>query len=451
MSVIISQLMKEIPITPDSRKCLPQRRVVVTGMEAITPLGLNLKDTWKNLIAGESGIVPINIPFTEVKIAGVVDGFDPKIALEGFVVPMGHLKRLSRAVQLSLGAAIGACRDAGLLNGNKLKEAIDPVRVGVSIGTGIGGAPHISDVNERIKRGDKLDNVDALIMEPERVASVPSMKIGTKGEVEMVSGACASGNLAITHGYKSIYMGDADIMIVGGAESMLNAGIIQAFYATGALANETDPKEAYRASRPFDKTRKGFVISEGAAILILEEREHAIKREAKIYAEMVGYGNTADAGSDTAPSGEGAERALKLALEKAGEIPADGVIYIHGHATGTQKDPTEIEAIRKTVIDNHNKTLISSTKGSSGHLVGAAGALGSIFGIKAMLEKEVPPTLNLNDPVDEAKGIDLVPNKSKKVEEKIVLVLSNSLGFGGMNSVTGFKPFEDIKSADSAK
>lgn len=424
-----------------------ERRVVVTGLGMISPLGLNVETSWQRLIAGESGIVSIDIPYTQIKVAGLVKDFDPEVALKGFV-PKKELKRISRPAQFSTAAIIEAMKNAGLLNEgehvpgeNHIGEEIDANRMGGEIGTGVGGSPYVAELSEKLKAGERIAPSDLLLMLPERVASVPSMKLGMKGPWEMISTACGSGNRAITNGYNQIFLNKADVMVVGGTESVFHPAVLEAFYISGALANETDLDEAYRASKPFDKKRKGFVISEGATILILEEKNHAKKRGVKILAELVGYGNTSDAFSDTAPSGEGAERAIEMAIKDMGGLPREGLIYVHAHGTATQKDDVEVMAVRKVMKKyGHSEKdfAISSTKGATGHGLAVAGATGAVFGVKAMGEGILPPTINLEHPMDEALGIDLVPNKSKKGE--IVLFMNNSFGFGGLNTVTVFRP-----------
>lgn len=422
-----------------SKEFDPKRRIVVTGIGMVTPLGLDTKSTWNNLVNGKSGIAPIDIEFTKIKVAGQIKNFDQVSALSEFVLQK-NLRRISRPSQLSTAAAIEALRNAGLLNGNKLKDGIDPNRVGVRIGTGIGGANLITGVSERIKAGARVSPFDTLLVEPERVASVVSMSLGLKGPLAMPSAACATGNLAITDGYKDIMFGDADIMLVGGVESTIEQVILNLFDAVGALSHESDPEKAQKASRPFDKTRNGFVMSEGAGILVLEEFEHAKKRGAKILAELIGYGNTADAGDDTAPSGEGAERAIKEAMRKSGGIPPEGLIYINAHATSTPAgDPVEILAI-KSVFGGRKELAVSSTKGSTGHLMGGAGGVEAAFSVLALSEGILPPTVNLDSPMDEASGINLVPNEAQKRQPNTAI--NNGFGFGGFNSVTVFRRVE---------
>lgn len=424
-------MMAESRENPVNKEFVSQRRIVVTGLGMITPLGLNAETTWNNLIAGKSGISSIDLKHTSIKVAGLIKDFNPQETLSPFVLPK-DLRRLSRPAQLSLAATIEAFRNAGFLADNKLKSTIDPKRIGVRIGTGIGGSTEIGRVKKTLEEGKEISPFDALIIEPERVSSVVSMKLGLKGPLAAVTAACATGNIAITDGYKEIYMGDADIMVVGGVESAIDPVTFELFKT--ALSSETDP---HKASRPFDKTRNGFVISEGVGILILEDYEHAKKRGARILAEMVGYGNTADAGHDTAPTGEGAEQAMRVALERSGRLPTEGTIYINAHATGTSVgDKIEVEAIRRVFLDLKN-LAVSSTKGATGHLMGGAGAVEAIICIKALNDEVVPPTLNLEDPLDEGEGLNLV---SKEPQRKPVKrVVNNGFGFGGINSAVVFK------------
>lgn len=416
-----------------NKELTAHRRIVVTGIGMITPLGLNTETTWNNLIAGKSGISSIDLKYTSIKVAGLIKDFNPQETLSPFVSPKKDLRRLSRPAQLSLAATIEAFKNAGLLNDNKLKSGIDPKRIGVRIGTGIGGSVEIGRVKKTLEEGKKISPFDALIIEPERVSSVVSMKLGLKGPLAAVTAACATGNIAITDGYKEIFVGDADIMVVGGVESAIDPVAFELFKT--ALSSETNPD---RASRPFDKARKGFVISEGAGILILEDLEHAKKRGARILAEMVGYGNTADAGHDTDPTGEGAEEAMKVALLKSsGRLPNAGTIYINAHATGTQVgDRVEVEAIKRA-FPNFKNLTVSSTKGATGHLMGGAGAVEAIICIKALNDGVIPPTVNLENPLDEGTGLNLVPKEAQR--KPVEVVINNGFGFGGINSAVVLK------------
>lgn len=273
------------------------------------------------------------------------------------------------------------------------------------------------------------------------MSSVVSIKFGLKGPLATPVAACATGNISITLGAQDIALDEADIMIVGGTESMFYANQVGfgLYDSVRALSRDNDLK----ASRPFHVTRNGFVMGEGAGVLVLEEYEHAKKRGAKILAELVGYKNTADAGSDTEPSGEGAERAMIGALKKAGEIAEKGTIYINAHATSTPAgDKVEIEAIKR-VFKNRgfNGITVSSTKGATGHLMGAAGAVEAIFCIKALGEGVVPPTINLDNALEEGQGVNLVPLDSQK--KQVDVVVNNGFGFGGINSATVFAMPED--------
>lgn len=412
-----------------------QRRVVVTGMGTINPLGLNVLDFWRNLVDGRSGISNIEFPFTKVKVAGLVRDFKPEVMLSG-LVPLKHLKRLSRPVQFAVAAVKEALLQAGLLDELlKISEKIDLTRFGTSIGTGIGGAVDIINAKDKLDKGEDVKPSDLFRSEPERVATAVSMIFGLKGPVEAPAAACASGNVAATNGFNEIHLGNADVMVVGGSESCIHGVTLSLFESATALSLQTDPR---KASRPFDKARSGFVMSEGAGIYVLESYEHAKKRGARIYAEFVGYGNTGDAYHDTVPSEEGQRRALRLAMKKI-ESPNHQRIYVNAHGTGTGSgDPVEISAIRKELPDR--EIDVSSSKSEIGHTMGAAGAIESIVCIKALNEGILPPTINLNDPIDEAEGINLIPHEAQ-LAEGVEAAVNNSFGFGGINSVLVFKKF----------
>jgi len=424
------------------KEALMPRRVVVTGLGMVSPLGPNVEISWRRLIAGETGIVPIDMPFVKnVKVAGVVSDFDPAVALKGFVEKK-DLRRISRPAQFAAAAAIEACRNSGLIDEeNKVKDGINPNGVSLRIATGVGGGFHISKVSEVAKAGGDSSPFDVLQILSGRVASVPGMKIGFKGSVEAPEAECAGANMAITDGEKEIVSdSEVDFVLVGGAESTIEHVSLNVFDGAKALSYEADPK---KASRPFDKNRNGFVMGEGAAILILEEKRHAEKRGAKIYAELVGYGNTSDAYHDTAPSpdGEGAIRAMEKAIKRMGGLPKKGLIFFIAHGTATEKnDPIELSAINKVMEKHKHKDFaVSSPKGATGHPLAAAGGFGAVFGLKAMEEEILPPTINLEDPIDEARGIKIIANTAEK--GKPVLVFSNALGFGGINSVIVFKKY----------
>lgn len=418
---------------------LHRRRIVITGIGMVTPLGLNTEDSWNGFVNGKSGITEIDLPYTQVKVAGLIKDFDPKKALYGIVQGKEIGRRTSRPIELAVAASHEALKDAKLLTDtNEIIPEVDRTRIGVKIGTGIGGAHLIVETSEKLKSGERIKPSDVLRVEIERVSTVVSMKFGLQGPIETPSAACATGNLAIIGGHKDIFLSDADLMLVGGVESSIDENVLALFEAIGALTLEKDPK---KASRPFDKKRSGFVMSEAATVLVLEELEHAKKRGARIYAELVGYGATADAHNDVEPSGEGAKRAMREAFKKAGGIPPSGEIYINAHATSTPTgDPVEANAVKK-VIPNHARIKMSATKSTSGHGMGAAGAMEAAICVLAIRDKIVPPTINLDCPIKEAEGINLIPNEAQPWEGEFAV--NNSFGFGGINATTIFKRYSE--------
>ena len=288
-------------------------------------------------------------------------------------------------------------------------------------------------VSDRLKEGKKPSPIDVLLIEPERIATVVSMQLGLRGPLTCVTAACATGNRAITDAYKDMLANDADLMVVVAAESTLDPVTLESFNSAGALSREQN----IFASKPLDHKRNGFVMSEGGASLILATEEIVKKLGLRPKAELVAYGNTADAGDDTEPTGEGAERAMRIALKRAGRFRPE-TFYINAHATSTPKgDSKEVLAIRSVFGEDAKKILISSTKGAGGHGMGAAGLMEAVFCIKAIEEGVVPPTANLEDPMDEAEGLNLVPREAQVKE--VETAMNNSFGFGGINSVTIFK------------
>lgn len=419
-------------------------RVVITGMGAVTNLGLNVPEFWKNLIDGKSGISAKDFPhpYTNVKVAGAIQEFSPETALSG-IVEKRVVRRLSRPVQFAIAATHEALFSAGLLDEGKeaederrLMENVDETRIGTVVGTGIGGASDIIDAERTLVDGGRVNFANLLRSEPERVASAVSMTFKLKGPVLMVSAACATGNAAIIYGAQQILLGEADMMVVGGAEACIHEDTLALFESAQlAVTRNPDPRTA---SRPYNKKSDGFVMSEGAGIFILESLEHAKKRSAHIYAEIAGYGMNADASSDTAPSIDGQERVIGLAMRDA-SLPKEKPIYINTHGTSTPTgDPVELTAIRKVFPEQ--KKLISSTKSMIGHKVGAAGAVESIASIKALNSDIYPPTINLEDPIDEAEGLDLIPNEARE-EKDIDDVLKTSFGFGGMNAAIRYRRY----------
>ncbi len=413
------------------------RRVVVTGIGAITPLGHNVKETWEGLISGKSGIDVIkrfdpysyNLP---VVIAGEVKDFDPKKYLNP-----KDAKRMSDFVKFAMVAAKEAVADSGLE-----LDKIDLTKAGVIVGTGIGG---LRDIEEQqtllLQKGARRVSPFFIPSGISNMASgYISIEFGFKGPNSCVVTACATGTHSIGDAFKIIQRGDADIMIAGGTESAITPLGIAGFANMKALSTRND--EPQKASRPFDAERDGFVMGEGAGILVLEELEHAKKRGAKIYAEVVGYGMTGDAYHITAPceDGDGAIRVMEMALNDA-RINPDEVDYINAHGTSTPlNDKVETLAIKKVFKDHAYKLKVSSIKSMIGHLLGAAGAVEAVATVKTIETGIIPPTINYEHPDPEC-DLDYTPNKA--VEYPVKVAISNSFGFGGTNACLAFKAYEE--------
>ncbi|KYG91230.1 beta-ketoacyl-ACP synthase II [Metasolibacillus sp. FSL H7-0170] len=411
---------------------MTKRRVVVTGIGAVTPLGATAEATWDAIKAGKSGIGPLTRVDAEkftAKVAAEVKEFD----IEQFV-ERKEARKMDRFTQYAVAASMMATKDANL----NITEDMAP-RVGVWIGSGIGGMETYEQqfltFQERGARRVSPFFIPMLI--PDMASGQVSIYLGAKGPNSCSVTACASGTNSIGDAFKVIERGDADVMISGGAEAPIVNLAIAGFTANTALTTNADPKTA---SRPFDKERDGFVIGEGAGIVILEELEHALARGAKIYGEVVGYGTTGDAHHITAPApeGEGAARAMQQAINDAGVEP-NVVGYINAHGTSTPyNDLFETQAV-KTVFGEHAyKLAMSSTKSMTGHLLGAAGGVEAIFTVLALHEGILPPTINLHTP-DPACDLDYVPNEAR--EASVEYALSNSLGFGGHNACLLFKKY----------
>lgn len=402
-----------------------KRRVVVTGMGMVTPLGHDVAANWDALVHGRSGIGRITrfdpAPY-ETQIAGEVRDFDPTKYMD-----RKDARRTDRFTQFAVAAASQALADA------KLETVLDPERVGTAIATGVGGLETlIKEVVLMEERGPSRLSPFLVPMLMANAASAQcSMQFGLKGPSLTHVSACASSSHAIGESGEIIRRGQADIMVTGGSEAAVLPLAIGAFSTMHAMSRRNDDPE--RASRPFDKGRDGFVLSEGSAVVILEEREHALKRGARIYGELVGYGATADAYHITSPSpeGEGNARAMRMALEEAGLAPTD-IDYINAHGTSTQPNDREETAAIKQVFGEHAHTLlVSSTKSMSGHLLGAAGSFEAIACLLALREGCIPPTINYTTP-DPALDLDYVPNQARA--KAIRTALSNSMGFGGHNA-----------------
>jgi 3-oxoacyl-[acyl-carrier-protein] synthase II len=411
---------------------MSQRRVVVTGMGALTPVGLDVASTWEAIVHGRSGIAPIQRFETDdldVRIGGEVKDFDPTHYLD-----RKEARRMDRFLQLGLVAAQEAMRDARLRIGPDLAE-----QVGVLVGSGIGGISTIVDaaITLHTRGPDRVGPFVVPMMLSDMLAGMIAIQTGAKGPNFAVASACATAGHAIGEATEMIRRGDAEIMIAGGAEAPVTRIGLAAFDSMRALSRRNHEPE--RASRPFDAERDGFVLAEAAGILMLENLEHATRRDAHIYAEITGYGATADAYHITAPSegGEGAARAMRAALRRAGLQPAD-IGYINAHGTSTpHNDRTESQAIRTVFGDQ--APPVSSTKSMTGHLIGASGAVEAIICIKTILEGCLPPTINYEHP-DPDCDLDYVPNVARP--KRINAALSNSLGFGGHNTTLIVSRFE---------
>lgn len=407
------------------------KRVVITGLGIVSPVGTGIDYAWKNILAGKSGIRKVT-EFDVSDIASQIAGFPIRGTNPGdfnpdSVIDVREQRKMENTILYALVAADEAIKDAGLID-----YTGDKNRIGVSVGSGVGGLSTISE-NDVIIMKDGARFVSPFFV-PKSVVNMPaghiSIKYGFGGPNIAMATACATGSHSIGEGAEIIKRGDADIMVCGGSESAVcRLGMI-GFAAMRALSTRNDEPE--KASRPWDKDRDGFVIGEGAGILVLEEYEHAIKRGAKIYGEVAGFGMTADAYHITAPApnGVGGKRSMEIALNKAGLKPED-VDYINAHGTSTGLgDVGELIAVKE--LFGNGKTCMSSTKSMTGHLLGAAGAIEAVFCTLAIRDNIVPPTINLENPIDEVGDFNLVPNKAQKREVNVAL--SNSFGFGGTNA-----------------
>jgi len=413
---------------------MDKRRVVVTGLGLITPLGMGVKTTWENLVNGKSGIRKITSFDTSAfptQIAGEVDNFNP----EDYIEPK-EVKKMDRFIHFAVAATTMAFNDSGL----KIKDH-NAERIGVIVGSGMGGLHTIEHYHSvLLEKGPKRITPFFVPMLSINLASGQiSIKFGAKGPNSAISTACATGSHSIGDAFKIIQRGDADVMIAGGTEAVITPMGVGGFNAMKALSTRNDEPE--RASRPFDVDRDGFVIGEGAGILILESLQSALNRGAKIYAEIVGYGMTADAYHITSPSpgGEGAARCIAMALNDGGIKPS-GVNYINAHGTSTKSgDELENQAIKTVFKEHAYKVAISSTKSMMGHLLGAAGGVEAVICILSICNEIALPTINLDNPDPEC-DLDYVPHKARTM--KINYALSNSFGFGGTNACLLFKRFE---------
>ncbi|MFN3233932.1 MAG: beta-ketoacyl-ACP synthase II [Gammaproteobacteria bacterium] len=411
-----------------------KRRVVVTGMGMVSPVGLNVQQTWESILAGKSGIAPIehfDASDATVKICATTKGFDPTVCMSS-----KDARRTDLFIQYGMVAADQAMQDSGLeVNDDNAH------RIGVAIGSGIGGLPFIEKSNKLVEEiGQKKVSpffIPAVIIN--MISGNVSIRYGMKGPNLATVTACTTGTHNIGLAMRSIQNGDADVMLSGGAEMATSKLGVMGFAVMRALSTRNDAPE--KASRPWDRDRDGFVLGDGAGVLVLEEYEHAKKRGAKIYAELVGFGMSADAYHMTSPepNGEGAMHCMQNTLRDAGANPED-VDYINAHGTSTPMgDEIEVRGIKRAFGDHANKLAVSSTKSMIGHLLGAAGAVEAIFSILAIRDQVLPPTINLDNPSEDC-DLNFVPHKAQ--EATVNMTLSNSFGFGGTNGSLLFKKYE---------
>ena len=412
---------------------MTKRRVVVTGIGAVSPLGNDAHTTWENVLAGKSGIGPLtrlNADDFPAKVAGELKDFD----IEKYV-DRKEARKMDRFTHYAIAASVMAVEDAKL----EINDS-NATRVGVWIGSGIGGLETLETQHEIfLNRGYKrVSPFFVPMMIPDMAAGQVSIKLGAKGINSCTVTACATGTNSIGDAFKVIQRGDADVMVTGGTEAPITKMAVAGFCANTALTTNPDPTTA---CRPFDANRDGFVLSEGAGVIILEELEHALNRGATIYAEIAGYGATGDAFHITAPApgGEGGARAMRIAIEDAGLTPED-IQYINAHGTSTPyNDKYETAAIKEVFGDYAYKVAVSSTKSMTGHLLGAAGGIEAIFTALSIRDGIIPPTIHI-ETQDPECDLDYVPNEARKADVKAAI--SNSLGFGGHNATILFKKYE---------
>ncbi len=405
---------------------MTKRRIVITGLGMLTPLGLTVKDTWDAILAGKSGMATINtfdISAFSTQFAACVKNFDP----ETYGISVKDARKMDVFIQYGLAAAIQAIKDSGFTVTEQNAH-----RMGTAVGSGIGGLPIIEKTNQvLVENGPRKVTpffVPAAIIN--LLSGHISMRYGLKGPNIAIVTACTTGTHNIGQAARMIAYGDADVMVAGGAEMAISPLGIAGFAAMRALSTRnSDPA---RASRPWDKDRDGFVLGDGAGVLVLEEYEHAKKRGAHIYGELLGFGMSADAYHMTSPdpAGTGAMVAMQNTLRDAGINP-EQVDYVNAHATSTLAgDELEALAIKRAFADHTKKLAVSSTKSMTGHLLGAAGAIEAIFSLLAIRDNVVPPTINLDNP-SETCDLDFVPHTARQM--KVNYTLSNSFGFGGTN------------------
>lgn len=416
------------------------RRVVITGTGLVSAVGTGTEKTWQALLAGTSGVGRITrfeAPALKVNIAAELKDFNAEDFIE-----RKEARRMDRFCQYALAAAEMAMKESGLPVGVEKPNGYEPERVGVIVGSGIGGLEGFEDCHTTgLQKGwDRLSPFFILRMIANMAPGRISMRYNCKGPNWGPVSACSTGAHAIGEAWKSIVMGETDAAIAGGAEAAITPMGIGGFEAMKALSTAT--AEPAKASRPFDKNRDGFVMGEGAGLVVLEEFEHARRRGAKIIAEVIGYGANSDAYHETqpAPEGEGAVRCMRLALKSAGLKPED-IGYINAHGTSTPfNDANETKAIKVVFGEHARKLMVSSTKSMTGHMLGAAGGAEAIVTALVLQRGAIPPTINQETPDPEC-DLDYVPNKAREV--RVRAALSNSFGFGGTNAVLAMRRFEE--------
>ncbi len=412
---------------------MSKRRVVITGLGAVSPLGNTVADSWNGAVNGKSGIGPIehfDVSEFSSRIGGSVRGFD--IAQ---YIPEKEAKKMDVFIHYGLAAGSQAFEDAGLAVTEQNAE-----RIGVAIGAGIGGITGIEQGHNAFLKGGPRKISPFFV--PSNIINMISgnlsIKYGLKGPNFAIVTACATGTHCIGDAYRLIQYGDADVMVAGGSEMATAPSSLGGFASARALSRRND--EPAKASRPWDKDRDGFVLSDGAGVLVLEELEHAQRRGARIYAEVIGYGMSGDAYHMTMPTenGEGAARCMKNALRDAALNP-DGLDYINAHGTSTPAgDLAETKAIKSVLGEAAYTTPVSSTKSMTGHMLGAAGGIEAVFSVLALRDQIIPPTINLDEPSPDC-DLDFVPHTAR--DAKLEIVMSNSFGFGGTNGTLIFKRF----------
>ncbi len=411
---------------------MTNRRIVVTGLGAVTPVGLTVKDNWEAILAGRSGIEPIthfDVTTFPSRIGGTVKGFDITK-----YIPAKEVKKMDTFIHYGIAAGIEAIEDAGLTITGELAE-----RIGIAIGSGIGGLPgiekgHLTYLHGGTRKISPFFVPSNLI---NMIGGNLSIKYGIKGPNYAIVTACATGSHNIGDAARLIAYGDADVMIAGGAEMATSPMGLGGFAAARALSTRND--SPHTASRPWDKDRDGFVLSDGAGVIVLEEYEHAKRRGANIYAELIGYGMSGDAYHMTAPDdhGDGARRCMQNALRNA-HLNPDQIDYINAHGTSTPAgDKAESLAVKQAFGHYAKGIAMSSTKSMTGHLLGAAGSVEAVYTILSLRDQVAPPTINLFELDPECEGLDYVPQQARPM--RIEVAMSNSFGFGGTNATLVFR------------